>query len=206
MKAKVTTLDSKAAGTVDLSDSIFGLPVRTDILNRVVKWQLAKRRAGTHKARGISEISGTTAKPWRQKGTGRARHGSRRSPQFRGGAVTFGPVLRDHATALPKKVRKLGLRTALSSKAADGKLVVIDEAKLDAPKTNSLAAKLSKLGWGSVLVIDGPEVDANFKRAASNIPQCDVLPQQGANVYDILRRDTLVLTKSAVEHLEARLS
>ena len=189
MKANVTTLDSKAVGTVDLSDSVFGLPVRTDILNRVAKWQLAKRRAGTHKARGISEISGTTAKPWRQKGTGRARHGSRRSPQFRGGAVTFGPVLRDHGTALPKKVRKLGLRTALSSKVADGKLVVIDEAKLDAPKTNSLVAKLSRLGWESVLVIDGPEVDTNFKRAASNIPRCDVLPQQGANVYDILRRD-----------------
>lgn len=206
MKANVTTLDSKAAGTVDLSDSVFGLPVRTDILNRVVKWQLAKRRAGTHKARGISEISGTTAKPWRQKGSGRARHGSRRSPQFRGGAVTFGPVPRDHSTALPKKVRKLGLRTALSSKAAEGKLVVIDEAKLDMPKTNSLVAKLSRLGWESVLVIDGPEVDANFKRAASNIPLCDVLPQQGANVYDILRREMLVLTKSAVEHLEARLS
>tara|TARA_Y100001960_G_scaffold297327_1_gene343603 strand:- start:913 stop:1533 length:621 start_codon:yes stop_codon:yes gene_type:complete len=206
MKANVTTLDSKAAGTVNLSDTVFGLPVRTDILNRVVKWQLAKRRAGTHKTRGISEISGTTAKPWRQKGTGRARHGSRRSPQFRGGAVTFGPVLRDHGTALPKKLRKLGLRTALSSKAADGKLIVIDEAKLDVPKTNSLATKLNMLGWESVLIIDGPEVDANFKRAVSNIPLCDLLPQQGANVYDILRRDMLVLTKSAIEHLEARLS
>ena len=124
MQAKVTTLDSKAAGTVELNDAIFGVPVRSDILNRVIKWQLAKRRAGTHKTRGISEISGTTAKPWRQKGTGRARHGSRRSPQFRGGAVTFGPVVRDHAISLPKKVRKLGLRTALSAKAADGKLVV----------------------------------------------------------------------------------
>ena len=205
MQAEVTTLDSESAGTVELNDEIFGVPVRADILNRVVKWQLAKRRAGTHKTRGISEISGTTAKPWRQKGTGRARHGSRRSPQFRGGAVTFGPVVRDHAIGLPKKVRKLGLRTALSAKAVGGKLVVIDEAKLDAPRTNSLAAKLAKLGWGSALVIDGPEVDANFRCAASNIPQFDVLPQQGANVYDILRRDTLVLTKAAVEHLEARL-
>ena len=206
MRAKVTTLDSESAGTMELDDAIFGVPVRADILNRVVKWQLAKRRAGTHKTRGISEISGTTAKPWRQKGTGRARHGSRRSPQFRGGAVTFGPVVRDHAFGLPKKVRKLGLRTALSAKAADGKLVVIDQAKLDAPKTRSLVAKLAKLSWGSALVIDGPEIDANLRRAASNIPQFDVLPQQGANVYDILRRDTLVLTKAAVEHLEARLS
>ena len=206
MQAEVTTLDSESAGTMELDDAIFGAPVRADILNRVVKWQLAKRRAGTHKTRGVGEISGTTAKPWRQKGTGRARHGSRRSPQFRGGAVTFGPVVRDHAFGLPKKVRRLGLRTALSAKAADGKLVVIDQAKLDAPKTRSLVAKLAKLGWGSVLVIDGPEIDVNFRRAASNIPQFDVLPQQGANVYDILRRDTLVLTKAAVEHLEARLS
>lgn len=206
MQAKVTTLDSESAGMMELDDAIFGAPVRVDILNRVVKWQLAKRRAGTHKTRGIGEVRGTTAKPWRQKGTGRARHGSRRSPQFRGGAVTFGPVVRDHAFGLPKKVRRLGLRTALSAKAADGKLVVIDQAKLDAPKTRSLVAKLAKLGWGPALVIDGPEIDANFRRAASNIPQFDVLPQQGANVYDILRRDTLVLTKAAVEHLEARLS
>ncbi len=206
MQAKVTTLDSESVGMMELDDAIFGASVRADILNRVVKWQLAKRRAGTHKTRGISEISGTTAKPWRQKGTGRARHGSRRSPQFRGGAVTFGPVVRDHAFGLPKKVRKLGLRIALSAKAADGKLVVIDQAKLDAPKTRSLVAKLAKLGWGSALVIDGPEIDANFQRAASNIPKFDVLPQQGANVYDILRRDTLVLTRAAVEHLEARLS
>ena len=206
MQAEVTTLDSESAGMMELDDAVFGAPVRADILNRIVKWQLAKRRAGTHKTRGVGEISGTTAKPWRQKGTGRARHGSRRSPQFRGGAVTFGPVVRDHAFGLPKKVRRLGLRTALSAKAADGKLVVIDQAKLDAPKTRSLVAKLAKLGWGSVLVIDGPEIDVNFRRAASNIPQFDVLPQQGANVYDILRRDTLVLTKAAVEHLEARLS
>lgn len=206
MQAEVTTLDSESAGMVELDDAVFAAPVRADILNRVVKWQLAKRRAGTHKTRGVSEVNGTTAKPWRQKGTGRARHGSRRSPQFRGGAVTFGPVVRDHAFGLPKKVRRLGLRTALSAKAADGKLVVIDQAKLDAPKTGSLVAKLTKLGWGSALVIDGPEIDVNFRRAASNIPQFDVLPQQGANVYDILRRDTLVLTKAAVGHLEARLS
>ena len=206
MQAEVTTLDSESAGVMELDDAVFGAPVRPDILNRVVKWQLAKRRAGTHKTRGVSEVNGTTAKPWRQKGTGRARHGSRRSPQFRGGAVTFGPVVRDHAFGLPKKVRRLGLRTALSAKAADGKLVVIDQAKLDAPKTKSLVAKLAKLGWESALVIDGPEIDVNFRRAASNIPKFDVLPQQGANVYDILRRDTLVLTKAAVEHLEARLS
>lgn len=205
MQAKVTTLEAKDAGSVQLNERIFAVPIRTDILNRVVKWQLAKRRSGTHKTKGIGEISGTTAKPWRQKGTGRARQGSRRAAQFRGGAVIFGPTVRDHSTALPKKVRKLGLRTALSSKVAGGKLVVLDEAKLDNPKTNLLVQKASKLGWSSVLVIDGPEIDANFMRAASNIPNFDVLPQQGANVYDILRRDMLVLTKAAIEHLEARL-
>jgi large subunit ribosomal protein L4 len=205
MQAKVTTLDAAAAGTIELADSVFGAPARPDILHRVVNWQLAKRRAGTHKTRGISEISGTTAKPYRQKGTGRARQGSRRSPQFRGGAVIFGPVVRDHGYSLPKKVRKLGLCTALSVKAAEGKLVILDAATLDAPKTKTLAEKIGKLGWQSALVIDGPEIDANFRRAAANIPQIDVLPQQGANVYDIMRRDVLVLTRTAVEHLEARL-
>jgi large subunit ribosomal protein L4 len=192
-------------GEIDLADDVFALPVRKDILARAVNWQLNKRRAGTHKTKGVSEIRGTTKKPYRQKGTGHARQGSLRSPQFRGGARIFGPVVRSHATELPKKVRKLALKTALSSKQADGRLIVIDEAKIKTVKTKDLAKKLSKLGWTSALIIDGPTVDAGFLRAAVNLPNLDVLPQQGANVYDILRRDTLVLTKDAVQHLEARL-
>ena len=205
MKAKVTTLDNKSAGNIDLDEAVFGLPGRADILQRVVTWQLAKRRAGTHKVKTRGEIAGSGAKPWRQKGTGRARAGTRRATQWRGGATVFGPQVRSHAFALPKKVRKLGLKTALSVKQAEGKLVVLDEARLAEAKTGVLAKMLAKLGWSSVLVVDGPEVDANFARAAANLPGVDVLPQQGANVYDILRRDTLVLTKAAVEHLEARL-
>ena len=205
MQAPVKTLDNKAAGTVDLSDAVFGQKVRADILARLVHWQLAKRRAGTHKTKGISDIQGTTKKPWAQKGTGRARQGSLRSPQFRGGARIFGPVVRDHGYDLPKKVRKLGLICALSSKQADKKLVVLDTLKLEKPKTKELAQRLDKLGLSSALVIDGAEVDANFARAARNLPNLDVLPQQGANVYDILRRDVLVLTKAAVEALQARL-
>jgi large subunit ribosomal protein L4 len=205
ISCKVVGLDSKAAGDLDLDEAVFGLEVRPDILHRMVNWQLAKRRQGTHKTKGVSEISGTTKKPYRQKGTGRARQGSLRSPQFRGGAVIFGPVVRSHAIELPKKVRKLALKTALSAKAKDGKLIVLDEAKLAKPKTADLVKRLDKLGWSSALIIDGPELDANFARAAANIPGLDVLPQQGANVYDILRRDTLVLTREAVKHLEARL-
>jgi large subunit ribosomal protein L4 len=205
MKCAVTNLDNKQVGEIDLADDVFALPVRKDILARAVNWQLNKRRAGTHKTKGISEIRGTTKKPYRQKGTGHARQGSLRSPQFRGGARIFGPVVRSHATELPKKVRKLALKTALSSKQADGRLIVIDEAKFKTAKTKDLAKKLSKLGWTSALIIDGPTVDAGFLRAAVNLPNLDVLPQQGANVYDILRRDTLVLTKDAVQHLEARL-
>jgi large subunit ribosomal protein L4 len=205
MKCAVTNLDNKQVGEIDLADEVFALPVRKDILARAVNWQLNKRRAGTHKTKGISDIRGTTKKPYRQKGTGHARQGSLRSPQFRGGARIFGPVVRSHATELPKKVRKLALKTALSSKQADGRLIVIDEAKIKTAKTKDLAKKLSKLGWTSALIIGGPTVDADFLRAAVNIPNLDVLPQQGANVYDILRRDTLVLTKDAVQHLEARL-
>jgi large subunit ribosomal protein L4 len=205
MKAKVTTFGSKSAGDIELDDAVFGLRLRKDILARVVNWQLAKRRAGTHKTKGISDIRGTTAKPFNQKGTGRARQGSSYAAQMRGGATVFGPVVRSHGHSLNKKFRKLGLKTALSAKQADGKLIIIDEAKLKVAKTKDLLAKLAKKDWGSVLIIDGPEVDANFARAAANIPLVDVLPQQGANVYDILRRDTLVLTKAAVESLEARL-
>jgi len=205
MKVNVTNLDAERVGDIDLADEVFGATVRRDILARVVNWQLAKRRAGTHKAKGISDIQGTTKKPWRQKGTGRARQGSLRSPQFRGGAVIFGPVPRDHGFGLQKKVRRLGMLSALSAKQADGKLVVLDSASLPAAKTKELAQRFKKLGWDSVLIIDGPEVDEGFARAARNLPKVDVLPQQGANVYDILRRDTLVLTRAAVQHLEARL-
>jgi large subunit ribosomal protein L4 len=205
MRLDVTTLDAKKADAIDLADEIFGLPVRTDILARMVNWQLAKRRAGTHKTKDLGEVSGTTKKPYKQKGTGRARQGSLRAPQFRGGGIVFGPVVRSHEHDLPKKVRKLALKTALSSKQADGKLVVIDEAKLGDGKTKSLSAKFEKLGWSKVLIIDGPELDQSFARAARNLPGIDVLPQQGANVYDILRCDTLVLTRDAVKHLEARL-
>jgi large subunit ribosomal protein L4 len=204
MKLKVHSLENKEVGDIDLADEVFGLPVRSDILARVVNWQLAKRRAGTHKTKGISDISGTTAKPYKQKGTGRARQGSRRSPQFRGGATIFGPVVRSHEFGLQKKVRKLGLKTALSAKQAEGKLVVIDQANLAEAKTKALRSRFETLGWESVLIIDGA-VDEGFAKAARNLPKVDVLPTQGANVYDILRRDTLVLTRAAVEQLEARL-
>jgi large subunit ribosomal protein L4 len=205
MKLAVRNLDNQEVGDIELADEVFGLPARRDILARVVNWQLAKRRAGTHKTKGISEIQGTTKKPYKQKGTGRARQGSLRSPQFRGGARIFGPVVRSHAFDLQKKVRRLGLKTALSVKQGEGRLVVIEAAHLEEAKTKVLRARLAALGWGSVLVIDGPAVDEGFARAARNLPGVDVLPQQGANVYDILRRDTLVLTRAAVEHLEARL-
>ncbi|HEY9537736.1 MAG TPA: 50S ribosomal protein L4 [Kiloniellaceae bacterium] len=205
MKCPVTTLDNKQAGEIELDDTVFGLPARKDILARVVNWQLAKRRAGTHKVKTRGEVSGSTRKLFRQKGTGNARMGSARTTQRRGGGTVFGPVVRDHAHDLNKKVRKLGLKTALSAKAAEGKLIVVDEAAVKAPKTSDLAKKFAALGWSSVLIIDGAQVDDGFARAARNLPLVDVLPQQGANVYDILRRDTLVLTKGAVEALEARL-
>ncbi|MBV9860371.1 MAG: 50S ribosomal protein L4 [Alphaproteobacteria bacterium] len=205
MKLTVRNLDNEEVGDIELADEVFGLPVRRDILARVVNWQLAKRRAGTHKTKGISEISGTTKKPYKQKGTGRARQGSLRSPQFRGGATIFGPVVRSHAVDLQKKVRRLGLKTALSAKQAEGRLVVIDTVRFDEAKTKALRARLDKLGWDSVLIIDGTAVDQGFARAARNIPKVDVLPQAGANVYDILRRDTLVLTREAAQQLEARL-
>jgi large subunit ribosomal protein L4 len=205
MKHPVRNLDNEEVGDIELADEVFGLPVRRDILARVVNWQLAKRRAGTHKAKGISDISGTTRKPYRQKGTGRARQGSLRSPQFRGGARIFGPVVRSHEFSLQKKVRRLGLKTALSAKHSEGKLIVIDAAHIAEAKTKLLRQRLDALGWDSVLIIDGPSIEEGFARAARNLPRVNVLPQQGANVYDILRRDTLVLTRAAVEHLEARL-
>jgi large subunit ribosomal protein L4 len=205
MKADVTTLDNKNAGSVELDESIFGIAPRADILHRVVNWQLAKRRAGTHKVQTRGEVTATGAKMYRQKGTGRARHGTNTVTIFRGGAPSFGPVVRDHATNLPKKVRKLGLRMALSAKQADGKLTVLDAAALTEGKTGPLAKQLAALGLQSALIIDGPELDTNMVRAASNIPQIDLLADVGANVYDILKRDRLVLTKSAITRLEERL-
>ncbi len=205
MKADVIKLDGKKAGSVELDDALFGLTPRADILQRVVRWQLAKRQAGTHKVKTRSETSYSGKKIYRQKGTGGARHGDRNAPIFRKGGVYKGPVPRSHAHDLPKKFRKLGLRHALSAKAQAGELVVLDEARLDAPRTKVLAKAVKELGWKRALVIDGAEVDENFALAARNIPALDVLPGQGANVYDILRRDTLVLTKAGVEALEARL-
>ncbi|AMW33981.1 50S ribosomal protein L4 [Haematospirillum jordaniae] len=204
MKLDVISLENKAVGTIELPDDIFGLDVRSDILQRVVRWQLARRQSGTHQTKTISMVSGTTRKPFKQKGTGRARQGSMRATQFRGGGVAFGPVVRSHAHDLNKKFRKLGLKTALSAKAREGKLVVADFAGVTG-KTKDLALQVKALGWSSVLVVDGAEVDALFARAASNIPGLSFLPTQGANVYDILRRDTLVLTRAAVEKLEERL-
>ena len=205
MKLTVRNLDNEEIGELELADEVFGLPIRRDILARVVNWQLAKRRTGTHKTKGISEIRGTTKKPYKQKGTGRARQGSLRSPQFRGGARIFGPVVRSHAFDLQKKVRRLGLKIALSAKHDEGKLVLIDAAHVGEAKTKALRARLAALGWDSVLIIDGSVVEENFVRATRNLPRVDVMPQQGANVYDILRRDTLVLTREAVRQLEARL-
>ena len=205
MKLTVRNLDNEEIGDIELADEVFGLPIRRDILARVVNWQLAKRRSGAHKTKGIGEIRGTTKKPYKQKGTGRARQGSLRSPQFRGGARIFGPVVRSHAFDLQKKVRRLGLKTALSAKQVEGKLVVIDTAHIGEAKTKALRPRLAALGWDSVLIIDGSVVEENFARATRNLPRVDVMPQQGANVFDILRRDTLVLTREAVRQLEARL-
>jgi len=205
MKATVKNLENKDVGTIDLVDGIFGVTPRRDILTRMVNYQLAKRRSGNHKAKTIADISGSTKKPWAQKGTGRARQGSLRSPQFRKGAVIFGPVVRDHAHDLPKKVRQLALCMALATKQQDGKLIILDSAKLDSHKTKGLIEKFVKLGLSSALIIDGSNLDANFVKAARNIKHIDVLPEQGANVYDILRRDVLVLTKNAIEQLQERL-
>ncbi|MGN0904070.1 MAG: 50S ribosomal protein L4 [Alphaproteobacteria bacterium] len=205
MKHDIVNLDNQNVGSMELADSVFGVDVRMDILSRVVNWQLANRRAGTHKTKTIAEVSGTTKKPYKQKGTGRARQGSLRATQFRGGGISFGPVVRSHEQGLPKKIRQLGMRCALSSKVQNGKLVLVDALKLPEVKTKDLLSKMEKLGLTSALFVGGAEVDGNFKLAARNIVGIDVLPQQGANVYDILRRDTLVLTKEAAENLEARL-
>ena len=205
MKYVIKNFENSDIGELSLCADVFGAPIRADIIARMVHWQLAKRRSGNHATKGISQISGTTRKPWRQKGTGRARAGSLRSPQFRGGATIFGPVTRDHGYDLPKKVRKLALKAALSSKVADGSLLIVDELNLKSPKTKDLVQTFQNLGLASALIIGGEEVNPVFARAASNIIGIDVLPQQGINVYDIMRRKHLVLTKAAVEYLENRL-
>jgi large subunit ribosomal protein L4 len=205
MQADVTTLDAKKAGTVELSDHVFGLEPRPDILQRMVRYQLAKRRSGTVSVKDRGEVTYTGAKVYRQKGTGRARHGSRRANLFRGGGKSFGPKPRSYAIDLPKKVRALALKHALSAKAKSETLVVIDTCELkEAAKTKELKSRFAKLGFGSVLIVDGALVQEAFARAARNLPHVDVLPVAGINVYDILRHDKLVLTKAALEALEAR--
>ncbi|MFC5345202.1 50S ribosomal protein L4 [Brevundimonas staleyi] len=205
MKLSVIKLDGKASGDVELSDAVFGITdIRGDLLARYVNWQLAKRRAGTHKVQTRNENSRTGKKMYKQKGTGGARHGSRRAPQFVGGSRAFGPVVRDHGFDLPKKVRALALRHALSSKAKSGDLVVVDALTVKDAKTSALRETFGKLGWTKTLIIAGPEVDENFALASRNIPQIHVLPNAGLNVYDILRADKLVLSKAAVEAIEAR--
>lgn len=204
MKLDIKTLDDKSVGSVDLDEKIFGLDPRSDILHRCVRYQLAKRQAGTHATLGRSDVRGTTKKFVKQKGSGGARHGNKKVNIFRGGAKSFGPTPRSHAHDLTKKFRALGLRHALSAKAKADELIVIEDTSSADGKTKSLIAQFAKLGLNKALVVDGTEVNESFGRAASNIPEVDVLPVQGINVYDILRRDKLVLTKAAVEALEAR--
>jgi len=204
MELQVSTLEGKKSGSVKVSDDVFGLEPRADIMHRMVRYQLAKRHLGTPLVQGRSDVTATGAKMFRQKGTGRARHGSAKVNIFRGGAHAHGPTPRNHAVGLPKKVRALALRHALSAKAKDGALIVVDALGTKDVKTAALRKKLDKLGLNSVLLIDGAEVEKNFQVAARNIPNVDVLPVQGINVYDILRRDKLVLTKAAIEALEAR--
>src|SRR5216683_4317915 len=204
MELKITTLDGEEKGSVNLSDTIFGLEPRQDLIQRCIVWQLAKRRAGTHKEKGRAEICRTGKKMYKQKGSGGARHGSQRANLFRGGGRSFGPVVRSHAIDLPKKVRVLALKHALSAKAKDGGIIVLDKASMGAAKTKELKVRFAKLGLDNALIIDGAEPEAGFCLAARNIPNIDVLPIQGINVYDILRRTKLVLTKAALDALEAR--
>lgn len=205
MKHDIINLDAKTVGSIELADSVFGAPVREDILARVIQWQLDKRRAGTHKTKDLGEVSGSGKKPFKQKGTGRARQGEHRAPQMYHGGVAFGPVVRSHAYALNKKIRALGMRVALSLKAKNGKLFILDDMSADKPNTKAMQAAFRKNGWNSALLIGGETLDNNFALSARNIVNVDVLPVQGANVYDIIRRDVLVLSKEAVEKLEGRL-
>lgn len=205
MKIAVKTLDNKAAGDITLDDAVFGADVRPDILHQMVTYQLAKRRAGTHATQGRSDVSRTGKKPFKQKGTGSARAGDRTRVIDRGGQVAHGPQVRSHATELPKKIRQLAMKSALSSKAKEGKLIILDAIAPKDHKTKAMAEAFKALGFDSALIVGGKEIDANFARATGNLPKIDVLPVQGANVYDILRRDTLVLTKDAVADLTERL-
>ncbi len=207
MKVAVKTLENKDAGDIELDQAVFGEKIegRESLLHRAVHYSRNKARSGTHKVQTRGEVTGTGKKPWAQKGTGRARAGDLKRSQDRGGGVVFGPVVRSHATALPKKVRKLALKLALSSKAKNDKIIVLEDVKVKDHKTKAMSAKLEKLGLKNALVVTGSEVDEKFSLATRNIPNIDVLPSQGANVYDILRRDTLVLTKDAIESLTARL-
>ena len=205
MKIAVKTLDNKSAGDITLDDSVFGAEVRSDVLHQMVTFQLAKRRAGTHKTQNRSEVSRTGKKPFKQKGTGSARAGDKTRVIDRGGQVVHGPVVRSHATELPKKVRQLAMKSALSAKAKEGKLIIVDALAPKDHKTKAMSAAFAALGFDSALIVGGKEIDANFARATNNLPKIDVLPVQGANVYDILRRDTLVLTKDAVSDLTERL-
>jgi len=206
MQVPVITLDNGQAGEIELPEALFAASPRADVMARVVHWQLAKRRAGTHKVKGMGEVSGTTKKPYRQKGTGNARQGSLRAPQFRTGGAVHGPVVRDHGYSLNKKVRRLGLISALSQKAAEGKLIVLDTAALGADaKTSAMASKVKALGWKSALVVDAT-VDEGFGRAVRNLKNVNVLPTLGANVYDILKHDVLAVTRQAVEALKERLA
>ncbi len=205
MKLSVISLDAEETGSVELPDDIFGCEPRSDILHRVVRWQLAKARQGTHKVKTRSETSYSGRKIYSQKRTGRARHGDRNAPIFRKGGVYKGPVPRSHAHDLPKKFRRLGLIHALSAKAGTNELVVLDSAAMDSPKTKDLASAVARLGWKRALIIDGPETDSNFKRAAANLQGIDILPGEGANVYDILRKDTLVITQAGLEEIYKRL-
>ena len=204
MKLDITTLDGASAGSVELNEAIYGLEPRADLLQRMVRYQLAKRRAGTHAVKNRSDVDRTSKKLYKQKGTGNARHGAASAPQFRGGGRAFGPVVRSHAHDLPKKVRALALRHALSVKAKAETLIVVDDIKAENHKTKALIERFGKMGLANALIIGGAEVDENFGRAARAIPKIDVLPVQGINVYDILRRDTLVLTRAAVDALEER--
>lgn len=205
MKLAVKNIENKDVGDITLAPDVFGVEIRSDLIQQMVTYQLNKRRSGCHKAKQRHEVSGTGKKPWRQKGTGRARAGDLKRNIDRGGAVVFGPVVRSHATELPKKTRKLALKSALSSKAKEGKLIVLDEAKAKTHKTKPMAEALAKMNVNSALIVGGEEIDVNFARATANLPRVDVLPSQGANVYDIIRRDVLILTKDAVASLSEKL-
>ena len=204
MKQEIKSLENKVVKEIDLDKKIFGVDVKNEIIHRMIRYQLAKKRSGNHKTKGISEISGTTRKPFKQKGTGSARQGSRRSPQMRGGAVIFGPQVRSHAHKLPKRVRSLALKMALSNKLKEGKLKVISDFKINKPKTSFLSSKLAKMNIDSALFIDGKDLEKNFKSAVKNIPKTDFLPVSGINVYDIIRRNFLIISEKALSGINER--